>query len=104
MRELFAYYRVRRSDAPALQAAVAAFQTQLIARYPFLRTRLLRRADEANGEQTWMENYATDSLLAPSGVSEAMQAEIECCAVALAQWIRGTRHIEVFLDCAAKQD
>ena len=45
MRELFAYYRARSSDAAALQAAVFIFQAELLTRYPLLRARLLRRPE-----------------------------------------------------------
>ena len=103
MREVFAYYRVRRCDATEFQAAVHSFHSQLTARYPSLRARLLLRtdadagADEKDGEQTWMEIYATDPQRAPAGVDEAMQAEIERCATALASLLRSARHTEVFM-------
>lgn len=99
MRELFVYYRARCSDASALQAAVFAFQAQLIVCYPWLRARLLRRPEETDGEQTWMESYATDPQREPAGISEELQAEIARRAGATADWVRGSRHTEVFLTC-----
>ena len=107
MREVFAYYRVRCSDATEFQAAVHSFHSHLTARCPSLRARLLCRADadadagagvgEKDGEQTWMEIYATDPQCAPAGVDQAMQAEIERSATALAPWLRSARHTEVFM-------
>ena len=103
MHELFAYYRVRSDDATALQAAVFMFQAQLIEGYPGLRARLLRRPDQTGGDQTWMEHYATDPQRLPFGVSEAMQAEIALRAVALANWVQGDRHTEVFVNCTGPE-
>ena len=103
MRELFVYYRARCSDAPALQAAVFAFQEQLTVCYPSLRTRLLRRPEETDGEQTWMESYATDPQREPAGISEELQAEIDRRAGAVAHWVSGRRHTEVFLTCVEER-
>ena len=101
MREVFSYYRVRCCDATEFQAAIHSFHSQLTALYPSLHARLLCRADagadEKDGEQTWMESYATDPQRVPAGVDEAMQAEIERCATALAPWLRSARHTEVFM-------
>ncbi len=95
MRELFIYYRVRRADALDAQAAVSQLQAQLRTRYPRLRTRLLRRPAEEHGSQTWMETYASDG-----GISAQMQTDIEWTARALAPFIDGPRHTEVFVACA----
>ena len=94
MRELFIYYRVRQLHRDAAQTEVRRFQAGLRAHHPALRARLLRRPAEIDGLQTWMETYALDD--APGGISKTVQAEIAHAAEALARWIDGARHIEVF--------
>lgn len=99
MRELFIYYRATIDNASALHAAAQALQTELQARHPGLRTRLLRRPDVVDGLHTWMETYAAP--LSPNGITESLQAEIERAAVAkLGSLITGPRHTESFIACA----
>ena len=121
MRELFVYYRVRAAQAGAAHCAALAFQGALRVGHPALTARLLRRdentiqgVDRGNdsdsdniasdittdGEQTWMETYAIDARTHPAGVSAALQAEIEAGARALAPFMNGARHTEVFIACA----
>ena len=111
MRELFVYYRVRSAQTDAAHRAALAFQGELRLRHPALMARLLRRAENPihridsdiadAGEQTWMETYAIDARTDAAGVSQALQAEIEAGGRALAPFIRGTRHTEVFIACAS---
>ena len=101
MRELFVYYRVHSAQAPVARAAVLAFQAELKSRHPALRARLLRRADGTDGEQTWMETYATDPLTDGIGITQSMQADIEASARALAPFVQGVRHTEVFIASAS---
>ena len=101
MRELFVYYRVHSAQAPVVRAAVLAFQAELTSRHPTLRARLLRRAHETDGEQTWMETYATDPLTDGIGITQSMQADIEASARVLAPFVQGVRHTEVFIACAS---
>ena len=111
MRELFVYYRVRSAQTDAAHRAALAFQGELRSRHPALMARLLCRAenpihgidsDSADaGEQTWMETYAIDARTDAAGVSQALQAEIEAGGRALAPFIHGTRHTEVFIACAS---
>ena len=104
MRELFVYYRVHSAQAPVARDAVLAFQAELTSRHPALRARLLRRADGTDGtegEQTWMETYATDPLIDGIGITQSMQADIEASARALAPFVQGVRHTEVFIACAS---
>lgn len=101
MRELFIYYRVRCVDAPAAHAAVLAIQTRLCEHHPGLRARLLRRPEEADRHQTWMETYSTDPLHDPAGVTLALQADIESSAQSMLHWVEGSRHTEVFIACAS---
>ena len=107
MRELFVYYRVRAAQAGAARCAALAFQSELRLRHPALSARLLCRDESAiqgsanDSEQTWMETYAIDARTHAGGVSEALQGEIEAGACALAPFIHGTRHTEVFIACAS---
>ena len=101
MPELFIYYRLDVADAPAAQAAVAVFQAGLLARYPWLRTRLLRRPNATDGQETWMETYAADPALNRTGITPDIAAQIELAAAVLAPWLRGARHTEVFQACAS---
>ena len=101
MRELFIYYRLRSIDAAAAREVVSVYQARLRQAYPALSTRLLRRPEETDGEQTWMETYSTDPMQEPAGVSADMQSAIESQGLALAPWLRGTRHTEVFTLCVS---
>jgi hypothetical protein len=96
MRELFVYYRVQARQAREVLTAVQAFQSSLLEQYPQLRTRLLRRPGETEGQQTWMETYATDPLTCPEGISEGLQSDIETQAQVLSSVVSDTRHVEVF--------
>lgn len=101
MRELFVYYRVSCADAAVVLAQVQALHAELRTLEPFLQARLLRRPDEANGQQTWMEIYATDPARVPAGVGIRLQAEIETRAARLLTANVGPRHVEVFVACAS---
>ena len=101
MLELFIYYRLDVVDTPAAQAAVAVFQAGLLARYPWLRARLLRRPNATDGQETWMETYAADPALNRTGITPDIAAQIELAAAVLAPWLRGARHTEVFQACAS---
>ena len=100
MRELFVYYRVAADHAAQAGAAALAMQAQLQRVHPQLRMRLLRRPEAVDGQQTWMETYATDASATPEGIDAQLQAAIEAAAVALQPWIAGPRHTEVFVACA----
>jgi Domain of unknown function (DUF4936) len=101
MRELFIYYRVRSANAAPALAAVRHFQARLQTLHPPLSPRLLRRPDEVDGAQTWMETYSTDPMLDPAGITAELQAAIEALAQPLAPLIDGPRHTEVFIACAS---
>jgi hypothetical protein len=101
MRELFIYYRLRSIDSAAAQEAVRVYQAQLRQLYPSLLTRLLRRPEEADGQQTWMETYSTDPMREPTGVNAEMQSAIESRASGLLPWLSGPRHTEVFIACVS---
>jgi hypothetical protein len=97
MRELFVYYRVRSLQAPAAREAVLALQAALRQQHPQLRARLLRRPEEHDGQQTWMEGYSTDPKRDPAGIDETVQADIEARAAVLSRFVQGERHVEVFI-------
>lgn len=101
MRELFIYYRVRPEHATGARAAVRGMQACLCERHPALRARLLQRPAEPAALQTWMEAYSADTAALPGGVDAALQAEIATASLALAAWIDGPRHTEVFVACAS---
>jgi hypothetical protein len=97
-RRLFIYYRVDVARAQGALAAVGRMQAALCARHAGLRAELLRRPGSTDSEVTVMETYTLD---APSGIGERLQAEIEAAAAqALAGWLSGARHVEVFEPCA----
>jgi len=102
MRELFIYYRIGVATASRALATAQELQRRLRERHPGLTARLLRRPDEprdpTNDQQTWMEIYSFHDT---DGVSVALQAEIEAEAAALAPFIVGQRHTEVFIPCAS---
>ena len=100
MRELFVYYRVRPEAADAAYAAVDRLQTAVIAEFPGLQARVLRRPIPPNAPptalQTWMEIYAMHPQGGGAGVDPSMQKVIETNAALLASFIEGGRHVEVF--------
>ncbi|WP_280150320.1 DUF4936 family protein [Piscinibacter sp. XHJ-5] len=101
MRELFIYYRIPSAAADEALAAALALQARLRQRHPGLTARLLRRPDDANEQQTWMETYAYLRDTEPAGVTSALEAEIADEARVLAPFIAGARHTEVFIPCAS---
>jgi Domain of unknown function (DUF4936) len=101
MRELFIYYRVRSANAVPALTAVRHFQAHLQTLHPQLTPRLLRRPDEVDGAQTWMEIYSTDPMRDPAGITAEVQAAIETLALPLAPLLDGPRRTEVFIACAS---
>ena len=101
MRELFIYYRIRVDEARAARDAVETMQSGLSQRHPGLTGRLLRRADEHDQQQTWMEIYAMQRDGEPVGVTAQVEADIADAAATLARFIVGTRHVEAFVPCAS---
>lgn len=101
MRELFIYYRIKVAGATAALAAARDFQARLRERHPGLTARLLRRPDDSNGTETWMEIYSLHDASQPNGITPALEAEIAREAAALDAFIAGTRHTEAFVPCAS---
>jgi hypothetical protein len=100
MRELFIYYRIPQAAAGAALEAALGLQQRLRRHHPGLTARLLRRPDGADDLQTWMETYAFRAG-DRCGVTPELEAEIAREALALAAFIEGARHIEVFVPCAS---
>ena len=101
MRELYVYYRVRAAESAVAEAEVLGLQAELRAQTPGLRARLLKRPDEQDGHQTWMEIYSMESAVDVDGVSARLQAAIAARAAERLTHIDGSRHVEVFLACAS---
>ena len=96
LRTLFIYYRVATGQAQPARRAVKAMQAGLCDHHAELKAQLMRRPEEKDGMQTWMELYSH-----PAGVSPELEAELGRAAEALSQaWIQGPRHVEVFVPCA----
>ena len=94
--QVFVYYRVQAGDAAAAIAAGRTFQIDLRALLPGLNCTLNRRADDSGEQLTLMETYAH-----AEGVGPAWTRDIERLGRdALAAWIVGERHLEVFVPCA----
>jgi hypothetical protein len=91
MIDLYVYYKVRESDAPALAPRVRALQDDVAARHG-IRGRLKRRPEARDGVQTWMEVY--------DGVDGDFAACLADAAVAagLDGLLASPRHAETFMD------
>jgi len=98
MRELYIYYRVADAHAASARAAVDAMQTRLKQAHPHLLVRLMRRAETADGLQTWMETYATvaSGAAGADGIDAALQAAINDASLDLQPWLASPRHTEIF--------
>lgn len=93
---LFIYYRVQRGHLADAVAAVRALQARWQAQDGSLRCELLRRTDDGGTDVTLMETYRRDA-----GFDVAARDRIEDeAAAALAPWLAGSRHVEVFEPCA----
>ena len=97
MRELFVYYKVASCNVADARAAFAQMQSQLQRAHPQLCVRLLRRPEEADGVQTWMETYSVAAV----GVDAELQSAIDSAGAAMQPWTAGPRHTEVFIACAS---
>jgi Domain of unknown function (DUF4936) len=95
--ELFVYYRVASRHETALIDAVGGMHQALRSAHAGLEARLLRRADERDGDVTWMEIYRLPAGADPA----ASRASIATAAQVLAPWLAGERHVEHFVPCAS---
>jgi len=93
---LFIYYRVHRAHVADAVAAVRALQSRWQATDTSLRCELLQRPDAAGADVTLMETYRR-----AAGFDAPARRRIEDLAgAALAPWLIGPRHLEVFEPCA----
>lgn len=88
--DFFVYYRVRACDVMNLLPRVSALLTEAGAVFG-MSTKLMRRPDEDNGIQTWMETYAD----VPPGFDEWLRSAPERHGVL--QYTSGQRHVERFV-------
>ena len=91
--DAFVYYRVPMHHVAAAQACVQALQ-QLLRPTCRVPMRLMRRADAADDEQTWMEIHRE----VPADFAATLQAAT--VASGLLEWITGARRCEYFVDIA----
>ena len=95
MRSLFIYWKVAPRLSPAARRAAVAWQADLRAAHPGLRTGLYERSEpEARSEMdaTFMETYAIDG-----GIGDALQAAVDAAGIAGLQSLGAPRrHVEVF--------
>ena len=94
MRELFVWYQVEPRQSAEAANRVHAMHAELALAWPGLQSRLLTRRGAGEGPATWMETYSLPS--SRTGIDEDLQADIERRAAALAGFIAGSRHAEVF--------
>jgi len=87
--------------ADQIERAVLDWQRALRARHPVLRCRLLRRPAAEDDTLTWMEIYACDDAQLSIAAGTALGAELSAGTPAIAGWIDGQRHVEVFVGCAS---
>ncbi len=95
MRSLFVYWKVAPDLSVAALEAAGAWQAELRAKHPGLRTGLYQRSDSAAGAEgivTCMETYAIEG-----GVGAALAAAIEAAGSGGLQSLGAPRrHVEVF--------
>ena len=92
--DLYIYYRVRSEHAAALHERAAAMQKSLSGEYGIV-SKLKRRPQEKDGQQTWMEIY--------EAVPDHFEAVLEraVAQAGLAGFIDGQRNTEHFLDVSS---
>jgi hypothetical protein len=101
-RNWFIYYRVLPGDLPRAMRVVRGAQTRLCEEQPGLRAALMQRAPAAGAHEpmTLLEIYSA-AIDWPAGRTEALPAVIEhVVGAAVAPWLQGPRHLEVFEPCA----
>jgi Domain of unknown function (DUF4936) len=91
-RAAFVYYRVSAAHADTALRTVGDVQARWRERSPALVARVWRREPSIDGEVTLMETY--------EGAGDAFAAIDAELRSALADWQRGERHVEWFVECA----
>ena len=97
----FVYYRVRASELAAAVQAARAAQRSLADTHRGVSASLMQRPQpDADGLMTVMETYRAAPGL-PEDQLRALADAIELtAAAAIAPWLQGTRHDELFEPCA----
>jgi hypothetical protein len=101
----FIYYRVHLVDLAAAVAAAREGQRALCSAHPGLSASLMQRpsssaSPDSPPQMTLLETYRA-ALDWPADQAAAMPAAIErTLGAALAPWLQGPRHLEVFEPCA----
>lgn len=97
MSELYVYYKVPARHQAQARQEVSGAHLRMLARWPLLRPRLLRREDgapdRAAGDVTWMEIYT-----GADGLSCAQCVEIRATMAGLPSQRVGPRHWEQFTE------
>ena len=88
---LYVYYRVAAADLPAAVAAAQQLQAALQNAHPGLQAALLRRPGLQSGQATLMETYSH-----PVGLHHMQATITQAAQLALAPWLQGDRHNELF--------
>ena len=101
----FIYYRVHLDDLPAVVAAAREGQRALCSAHPGLSASLMQRpsssaSPDSPPQMTLLETYRA-ALDWPADQAAALPATIDTTlGAALAPWLQGPRHLEVFEPCA----
>jgi hypothetical protein len=101
-RSWFLYYRVLPGDLPRAVEAVRGAQTRLCEEQPGLRAALMQKAPAAGAREpmTLLEIYSV-AIEWPVGLAAALPEAIEqIVGAAVAPWLQGPRHLELFEPCA----
>lgn len=97
--EAYIYYKIDSAAAEAALAAARAMLIGLMARHAGLSSRLLRRPEASEGDITLMEVHRYTA--ASGGIDAQLLQAIERAGSAMAPWLRGQRHVEVFVPLSA---
>lgn len=96
----FIYYRIDPVELTAVLSVVRRLQQQWCADHPGARAAVLQRSEPDRITLTLMEIYAPAPGQAPQALEPALQALQATATDALAPWLHGPRHLEVFEPCA----
>ncbi|HJV69097.1 DUF4936 family protein [Ideonella sp.] len=98
----FIYYRVQLDDLAQAVVVARVGQRRLCQAHPGLTAELMQRPSSSGPtpQMTLLETYRAPADW-PAGQARALPAAIERVqAAALARWLQGPRHLEMFEPCA----
>ena len=97
----FVYYRVRASELAAAVQAARTAQQSLVDTHAGLSASLMQRPQpDADGLMTVMETYRAGPGWPEDQLHALAEAIERTAGAAIAPWLQGTRHVEVFEPCA----